>query len=38
LEFHNAIRTAGRATGSAKAHDLEQKTLVTLAFATTLNP
>jgi 2-oxoglutarate dehydrogenase E1 component len=30
--------SASPATGSAKAHDLEQKTLITLAFATTPNP
>jgi 2-oxoglutarate dehydrogenase E1 component len=30
--------SASPATGSAKAHDLEQKTLLTLAFATTPNP
>jgi 2-oxoglutarate dehydrogenase E1 component len=30
--------SASPATGSAKAHELEQKTLITLAFATTANP
>jgi len=30
--------SASPATGSAKAHDLEQKTLITLAFATTTAP
>jgi 2-oxoglutarate dehydrogenase E1 component len=30
--------SASPATGSAKAHELEQKTLLTLAFATTPNP
>jgi 2-oxoglutarate dehydrogenase E1 component len=30
--------SASPATGSAKAHELEQKTLLTLAFATTANP
>lgn len=30
--------SASPATGSAKAHDLEQKTLITLAFTTTPNP
>jgi 2-oxoglutarate dehydrogenase E1 component len=30
--------SASPATGSAKAHQLEQKTLLTLAFATTANP
>ena len=29
--------SASPATGSAKAHELEQKTLLTLAFATTTN-
>jgi 2-oxoglutarate dehydrogenase E1 component len=30
--------SASPATGSAKAHDVEQKTLITLAFTTTPNP
>jgi 2-oxoglutarate dehydrogenase E1 component len=30
--------SASPATGSAKAHELEQKTLITLAFSTTPNP
>jgi 2-oxoglutarate dehydrogenase E1 component len=29
--------SASPATGSSKAHELEQKTLLTLAFATTPN-